>query len=78
MLHICRDVDAVYFSVQNVYKMAYGDENTTFEPVNGYSKTILAGKNSQQQQRAIPLWILPFAKIDGAIDDIFYDFIKIK
>ena len=40
---------------------------------------IIAGKNSQQQQkRAIPLWVLPFAKIDGAIDDIFYDFIKIK
>jgi len=41
--------------------------------------TIIAGKNSQQQQkRAIPFWVLPFSKIDGAIDDIFYDFIKIK
>ena len=51
----------------------------TFEPGNGYLTTIIAGKNSQQQQkRAIPLWVLPFAKIDGAIDDIFYDFIKIK
>ncbi len=40
-----KDVEAVGFPVQNAYKMAYGDENTTFEsrckretsePVNGY------------------------------------------
>ncbi|MEA3358648.1 MAG: hypothetical protein U9R17_04475 [Thermodesulfobacteriota bacterium] len=24
-------------SLQNAYKIAYGDENTTFEPVNGYN-----------------------------------------
>jgi hypothetical protein len=29
-------VEAVGFPVQNVYKMTYGDENATFEPVNGY------------------------------------------
>jgi len=28
------DVEAVGFPVQNVYKMTYGDENTTFEPLN--------------------------------------------
>ena len=27
-------VEAVGFPLQNVYKMAYGDENTTFEPLN--------------------------------------------
>jgi hypothetical protein len=31
---VCGDVEAVGFSVQNAYKMAYGDQNTTFEPVN--------------------------------------------
>ena len=31
---VCGDVEAVGFLVQNVYKMAYGDENTTFEPLN--------------------------------------------
>ena len=36
MFYICGDVEAVGFSVQNVYKMTYGDENATFEPVNGY------------------------------------------
>jgi len=30
------DVETVGFPVQNVYKMTYGDENATFEPVNGY------------------------------------------
>ena len=35
---ICGDVEAVGFPVQNVYKMTYGDENATFEPVNGYNK----------------------------------------
>ncbi len=37
MFQICGDVEAVGFSVQNAYKMAYGDQNTTFEPVNGYA-----------------------------------------
>ena len=32
MLQICGDVEAVGFSVQNAYKMAYGDKSTTFEP----------------------------------------------
>jgi len=32
MLQICGDVEAVGFSVQKAYKMAYGDESTTFEP----------------------------------------------
>jgi hypothetical protein len=36
MFHICGDVEAVCFPVQNVYKTTYGDENATFEPVNGY------------------------------------------
>ena len=36
MFQICGYVDAVSFPVQNVYKMTYGDENATFEPVNGY------------------------------------------
>ena len=30
------DVETVGFPVQNVYKMTYGDENATLEPVNGY------------------------------------------
>jgi hypothetical protein len=33
---VCGDVEAVSFPVQNVYKMTYGDENATLEPVNGY------------------------------------------
>ena len=36
MLQICGDVEAVGFPVQKAYKMAYGDESTTFEPVNAY------------------------------------------
>jgi len=36
MFQICGDVEAVGFSVQNVYKMTYGDGNATFEPMNGY------------------------------------------
>ncbi len=28
------DVEAVGFPVQNVYKMTYGDEDATFEPLN--------------------------------------------
>jgi hypothetical protein len=31
---VCRDVEAVGFLVQNVYKMTYGTENATFEPLN--------------------------------------------
>jgi hypothetical protein len=31
---ICGDMKAVGFPVQNAYKMAYGDQNTTFEPLN--------------------------------------------
>ncbi len=31
---VCGDVEAVCFPVQNVYKMTYGDENATFEPLN--------------------------------------------
>jgi hypothetical protein len=38
---VCGDVEAVGFPVQNVYKMTYGDENATFEPVNGYKTTYL-------------------------------------
>jgi len=34
MFQTCRDVEAVGFSVQNVYKMAYGDENAASEPLN--------------------------------------------
>jgi len=34
MFRICRDVEAAGFPVQNAYKMAYGDENITFEPLN--------------------------------------------
>ena len=30
MLQICGDVEAVGFSVQKAYKMAYGDKSTTF------------------------------------------------
>jgi len=36
MSQICGNVEAIGFPVQNVYKMVYGDENTTFEPLNGY------------------------------------------
>jgi len=32
MFRICGDVEAGGFPVQNAYKIAYGDENTTFEP----------------------------------------------
>ena len=31
---VCGDVEAVGFHAQNVYKMTYGDENATFEPLN--------------------------------------------
>jgi len=37
MFRICGDVEAGGFPVQNAYKIAYCDENTTFEPVNGYN-----------------------------------------
>ena len=38
MFQICGAVEAVGFPVQNIYNMAYCDELTTFEPVNGYKK----------------------------------------
>ncbi|MCJ7775893.1 MAG: hypothetical protein MUP08_05850 [Desulfobulbaceae bacterium] len=31
---VCGDVEEVGFPVQNVYKILYGDENATFEPLN--------------------------------------------
>ena len=34
MFQSCGHVKAVGFPVQNVYKMTYGDENATFEPLN--------------------------------------------
>jgi hypothetical protein len=34
MFQICGDVEAVGFPVQNVYKMAYDDENPTLEHLN--------------------------------------------
>ena len=34
MFQICGDVEAIGFPVQNAYKMAYADENKTFEPLN--------------------------------------------
>ena len=36
MFQIGGDVKEVGFPVQNAYEMAYGDQNTTFEPVNEY------------------------------------------
>ena len=38
MFQICGDVEAVGFPVQNVYKMTYGDENATFEPLNLWTR----------------------------------------
>ncbi len=32
--HVCGDVETVGFSLQNVYKMTYHEENSTFEPLN--------------------------------------------
>jgi hypothetical protein len=34
MFQIRGDVEVVGFPGQNVYKMMYGDENATFEPLN--------------------------------------------
>ena len=34
IFRICGDVEEVGFPIQNVYKMTYGDENATFEPLN--------------------------------------------
>ena len=31
---VCGDVESVGFPVQNVYKITYGHENATFEPLN--------------------------------------------
>ncbi len=38
MFQVCGDVETVAFPVQNVYKMTYGDENTTFEPLNPWPR----------------------------------------
>ena len=38
---VCEDVEAVGFPVQNVCKMTYGDENTTFEPLNPWPRPII-------------------------------------
>ena len=35
------DVEAVDFPVQNLYKMTYGDENATFEPLNPCPRPII-------------------------------------
>ena len=34
-------VETVGFPVQNVYKMTYGDENATFEPLNPWPRPII-------------------------------------
>ena len=34
-------VEEVDFPVQNVYKMTYGDENATIEPVNPWPRPII-------------------------------------
>jgi len=39
MFRICGDVEAIGFPAKNVYKMAYGDVNTTLEHVNGYANS---------------------------------------
>ncbi len=46
MFQICGDVEAVGFPVQNVYKMTYGDENATFEPLNPW--TVIVQKHKGQ------------------------------
>ena len=38
MFQIRGHVEAVGFPVQNVYKMTYGDENATFEPLNLWTR----------------------------------------
>ena len=38
MFQVCGDVEEVGFPVQNVYKMTYGDENVTFEPLNLWTR----------------------------------------
>ena len=38
MFQICGDVETVGFPVQNVYKMMYGDENATIEPMNLWTR----------------------------------------
>ena len=35
---VCGDVEAVGFPIQNVYKMTYGYENATFEPMNLWTR----------------------------------------
>ncbi|MFH1931781.1 MAG: hypothetical protein ABIN18_09365 [Pseudomonadota bacterium] len=60
-------MEAVGFPVQNVYKMTYGDENATFEPltfepVNGYSMTFNAAALFNHILSIIPL---PDAIVSG-------------
>jgi hypothetical protein len=50
-------------------------QKTTFYETNNYH---CRQKQSTTTKKGNTLWVLPFTKIDGAIDDIFYDFIKIK
>ena len=38
MFQIRGDVEVVGFPGQNVYKMMYGDENATFEPLNLWTR----------------------------------------
>ena len=40
MFQICEDVEAVGFPLQNVYKMTYGNEGATFEPLVSDSATL--------------------------------------
>jgi len=44
-------VEAVGFPVQNVYKMTYGDENATFEPLNLWTRERL---QKQKPQKTLP------------------------
>ena len=55
MFHICGDVETVGFPVQNVYKMTYGDENATFEPLNIWTRErlrIFKGTTSKSKSPA--------------------------
>ena len=38
MFQICGDVEEVDFTIQNVYKITYGDDNATFEPLNLWTR----------------------------------------
>ena len=52
MFQICRDVEAVGFPVQKIYKMTYGYENATFEPLNPWTVTF---SDRHKKMRTIPL-----------------------